>query len=142
MRRPKITEENRKWWILVAMMTATSMIFVDMTVLPVALPTIQKDLSLSDLGLQWVINAYTLALATLVLGGGRLGDLLGQRRAFCVGTALFALASALCGLSQSEGWLVFSRALQGAGGAILIPSTQAIVYGTFPLINGEKPWEF
>jgi len=122
----------RKWWILAAMTTSISMIFVDITVLPVVLPTLQRELSLSDLGLQWVINIYTLVLAVLVLAGGRLSDMWGLRRAFCFGTCCFALSSALCGLSTSGSWMIFSRALQGIGGAFMLPATQGIVIAHFP----------
>ncbi len=107
------------------------MIFIDVTVLPVALPTLSRDLHIDQLGLQWVVNAYTLVLAVLVLAGGRLGDMWGLRRTFCLGLALFAFSSALCGLSRSEGWLIFSRALQGVGGALMIPATQGIIMTYF-----------
>jgi EmrB/QacA subfamily drug resistance transporter len=127
-----ITEANRKWWILIAMTTTVSMIFVDITVLPVVLPTLQRELSISDLGLQWVINAYTLVLAVLVLAGGKLGDRWGLKKAFCWGVAIFALASALCGLSYSATWMIVNRCLQGVGGAFLLPATQAIIISHFP----------
>jgi EmrB/QacA subfamily drug resistance transporter len=127
-----ITEKNRKWWILAAMTTTISMIFVDITVLPVVLPTLQRELSISDLGLQWVINAYTLVLAVLVLAGGKLGDMWGLKKAFCLGVSIFALASAMCGLSYSEWWLIMSRGLQGIGGAFLLPATQGIIISHFP----------
>ena len=127
-----MTEENRKWWILAAMTTAVSMIFVDITVLPVVLPTIQREIQVSDLGLQWIINAYTLALAVFVLAGGKLGDRWGLRKSFCFGSVLFALSSALCGLSNSEEALILNRTLQGLGGAFLLPATQAILISHFP----------
>jgi len=127
-----ITEQNRKWWILAAMTTTVSMIFVDITVLPVVLPTLQRELVLSDLGLQWIINAYTLVLAVFVLAGGKLGDILGMKKTFCLGVSIFALASALCGLSSSDWTLVLSRGLQGIGGSLLLPATQAIIVSHFP----------
>jgi EmrB/QacA subfamily drug resistance transporter len=127
-----ITEENRKWWILAAMTSTISMIFVDITVLPVVLPTLQRELLISDLGLQWAINAYTLMLAVLVLAGGKLGDIWGLKKTFCLGVCLFAFASALCGLSDSEWWLILSRGFQGIGGALLIPATQGIIVSHFP----------
>ncbi len=127
-----ITEKNRKWWILAAMTTTISMIFVDITVLPVVLPTLQRELLISDIGLQWVINAYTLVLAVLVLAGGKLGDMWGLKKAFCLGIAVFALASAMCGLSRAEWWLIMSRGLQGVGGAFLLPATQGIIVSHFP----------
>lgn len=127
-----LTEENRKWWILAAMTASISMIFVDITVLPVVLPTLQRDMQISDLGLQWVINAYTLALAVFVLIGGKLGDILGLRKTFCIGVLSFAAASAMCGLSTAEWWMIFSRALQGIGASLLLPATQAILISNFP----------
>lgn len=127
----KITEDNRKWWILAAMTTSISMIFVDVTVLPVALPTLSRELHIDQLGLQWVVNAYTLVLSVLVLAGGRLGDMWGLRKTFCLGLVFFALSSALCGISHSEAWLVFSRGLQGIGGALMIPATQGIIMTHF-----------
>lgn len=125
-------EKNRKWWILTAMTTTISMIFVDITVLPVVLPTLQRELLISDLGLQWVINAYTLVLAVLVLAGGKIGDIIGLKKAFCWGISIFALASASCGLSQAAWWLILSRGLQGVGGALLLPATQGIIISSFP----------
>lgn len=127
-----IKEENRKWWILAAMTTSISMIFVDVTVLPVVLPTLKREFNISELSLQWVINAYTLALTVLVLAGGRLGDMLGLRKSFCIGLAFFSFASALCGLSPSPEWLIANRALQGIGGAFMIPATQGIIFHHFP----------
>lgn len=129
---PKLTEENRKWWILAAMTATVSMIFVDISVLPVVLPTLQREMHISDLGLQWIINAYTLVLAVFVLAGGKAADMWGLKKGFCFGCLSFATASALCGLSNSECWLIFSRALQGIGGAILLPATQGIIISHFP----------
>ena len=127
-----IITQNRKWWILSTMTATISMIFIDITVLPVALPTLQRELGFSDLGLQWAINIYTLVLAVLVLAGGRLGDMWGLKKAFCFGLIVFAVASAACGFSQKEWWFIFSRALQGLGGAFLIPATQGIIAAHFP----------
>lgn len=128
----KLNEENRKWWILTAMTASISMIFVDITVLPVVLPTLQRELEISDLGLQWIVNAYTLVLAVLILAGGRLGDIWGLKKAFCFGIFTFAAASALCGLSFSGWWMIMSRCLQGLGGAFMLPATQAIIIAHFP----------
>ena len=128
----RVTDKNRKWWILAAMTSSVSMIFVDVTVLPVTLPTIQRELNISDLGLQWIINAYLLTLSALVLAGGRLGDMFGHRRNFCWGLLLFSIASALCGLSLSGWWFIGSRALQGVGAALLLPSSSALLLNAFP----------
>lgn len=134
----RINENNRKWWILAAMTSSLSMIFIDITVLPVALPTIQKLLNFSDLALQWIVNCYTLVLAVLVLAGGRLSDIFGPKRIFSLGASIFALASAFCGLSYSEWWFISSRILQGVGGALLLPSTSAIILAAFPLKERGK----
>jgi len=123
---------NNKWWILAAMTSCISMIFIDITVLPVALPTIERLLGISETGLHWIVNAYTLALTVLVLPGGRLGDMLGHRKVFFWGLTMFALFSALCGLSNSGWWFIASRALQGVGGALLLPCTTAILMDAFP----------
>lgn len=128
----QITEKNRKWWILFAMTSCISMIFIDVTVLPVALPTIERQFNASPEALQWIINGYTLVLCVLVLAGGKIGDIWGHRRAFCFGLIVFAAASALCGLSIDMNTFIASRALQGVGGAVLIPTTTAILFSCFP----------
>lgn len=120
------------WRTLAAMTTAVSMVFVDITLLPVALPTMGEELQFSSLALQWIVNAYTLTLTVMVLLGGRLADRLGLRKAFCIGTALFAIASALCGLGQATYELICSRILQGLGGALMLPATQGIIAHSFP----------
>ncbi|MCI0381740.1 MAG: MFS transporter, partial [Chlamydiae bacterium] len=129
---PKLSERNRKWWILAAMTSTISMIFIDITVLPVALPTIQRELDISELGLQWIINAYTLALTVFVLVGGRLGDMFGHLKMFFFGLVIFAFFSALCGLSYFSLWFITSRFFQGIGGAILIPATVSMIISSFP----------
>lgn len=108
------------------------MIFIDVTVLPVALPTIERQFNASPESLQWIINGYTLALCVLVLAGGKIGDIWGHRRAFCFGLIVFSVASALCGLSIDMNTFIASRALQGLGGAVLIPTTSAILFSSFP----------
>jgi EmrB/QacA subfamily drug resistance transporter len=107
------------------------MAFIDETALPVALPAIQSGLDATAVDGQWVVAAYTLFLAALVLIGGSLGDYLGRRRMFSVGVLLFALASAWCGLSQSSVELVVARALQGVGAALLVPNSLAIIGASF-----------
>jgi EmrB/QacA subfamily drug resistance transporter len=134
----KITEKNRKWWVLAAMASCISLIFIDLTVLPVALPTIHRQLNISDLGLQWVVNAYLLSLTVLVLAGGRISDMFGHRKIFCYGIVLFAVSSAMCGMSFSAWWFIMSRTLQGLGGALLLPSTASILLATFPLRERGK----
>lgn len=128
----KIPEKHLKWWILFAMATPSSMIFIDVTVLPVALPTMQRELGLSNLGLQWIVNAYTFLLAVCVLGSGRLGDMWGLKKAFCLGLGLFAFASFLCGMASSEWWIITTRGFQGIGASLLVPASQGILYASFP----------
>src|SRR5579862_9267023 len=112
-----LTEQNRKWWILSAMSSALALIYINQTAVVVALPVLQRDLNLNNSLLQWVINAYLLALSTLVLLGGKIGDSLGHKRVFLWGVTLFIGASLLCSIAQSGAWLVTARVLQGIGGA-------------------------
>ncbi len=118
-------------WVLLATVLGSAMAFLDSTVVNVALPTIGKELGASLEDLQWVITAYTLTLASLILLGGSLGDRLGRRRVFVIGVVWFALASALCGASPTIGVLIAARALQGIGGALLTPGSLAIIQATF-----------
>src|SRR5499425_3806442 len=117
---------------------AVAMTFIDQTIVSIAAPTIQHELGVSSSGMQWAINAYLLALAALFAFGGRLADIAGHRRMVVLGVIIFAGASALCGATPgtgggAEAWLVASRAVQGAGGAIMFPAAIAIVVVTFDL---------
>lgn len=107
------------------------MAFLDATVVNVALPTIGTDLHATVAGLQWVVNGYTLTLASLILLGGALGDRFGRRRIFLIGVGWFASASLLCGVAPTSGALVAARALQGIGGALLTPGSLAILQASF-----------
>lgn len=131
MSRIAITDASKRWWILLTMTGSLSMILIDQTVVSVALPTMQRDLDLTQTGLQWVINAYLLAIAVLVALGGRIGDLIGNERTFRIGAIVFVLASAACGLAQSETWIIVARAVEGAGAALMTPATGAIVMNAF-----------
>src|SRR5262245_63592738 len=106
--------------------------FLDTTVVNVALPTIGADLNMGVAGLQWILNGYTLTLASLILIGGSLGDRFGRRRVFLAGVVWFAVASLLCGLAPDATTLVAARALQGVGGALLTPGSLAILQTSFP----------
>jgi EmrB/QacA subfamily drug resistance transporter len=108
------------------------MIVLDATIVNIALPHIQQALHFSTTSLSWVLNAYTLTFGGLLLLGGRAGDILGRRRVFISGIALFALASLLGGLATSSGWLLAARALQGVGGAIASPTALALITSNFP----------
>src|ERR1700754_2436771 len=135
---PHTTTGARRWWVLATMTGALSMIMIDQTVVSVALPTMQHDLGLSTAGVQWVVNAYLLVLAVLVALGGRVADLLGPERTFRAGTALFVIASALCGLAQGEAAIIAARGLQGAGAAMMVPSTGALLINAFDLRERGK----
>lgn len=113
--------------VLFAAVLGTSMVFLDGTVVNVALPKLGEDLSASLAGLQWTLNAYTLTLAALVLLGGSLGDRYGRRRIFVIGIVWFTLASVACGLAGSVPVLVAARAMQGVGGALLTPGSLALI---------------
>ena len=126
-----ITDSNRKWWICGTMTLSLSMILIDQTVVSVALPTIQRELDFSQSALQWVVNAYLLAIAAFVAVGGRLGDIFGNDRTFKLGAAAFVVFSAVCGLADSEAVLLGARALQGIGAALMIPPTGALVLNAF-----------
>jgi EmrB/QacA subfamily drug resistance transporter len=130
--RIRLTEDNRRWWTLAAMCFALFMVMLDNTVVNVALPSIQKDLGATVSGLEWTVNAYTLAFAVLLVTGGRLGDLFGRRRMFLFGVVTFAASSAFIGFSQSEAWLVAGRAVQGIGAAFMMPGTLSIISNAFP----------
>ncbi|HEY2810438.1 MAG TPA: MFS transporter [Rhabdochlamydiaceae bacterium] len=124
--------EKRKWWILFAMTASLSMVYVDVSVLPVALPTLSRELNYSPIALQWIINVYTLTLTVFAMAGGKLAHRFGLKKSFCLGVLIFALASALCGLSNQEYQIILARVLQGMGASLMIPSQQAIILGTFP----------
>ncbi|MDQ3725244.1 MAG: MFS transporter [Actinomycetota bacterium] len=123
--------------ILAAMIFAVSMTFIDQTIVAIAIPTIEDDLSLSATGVQWIINGYLLSLSALFAFGGRLADIAGHRRMVTLGVVVFAAASALCGATPSgsldEPWFIFFRVIQGAGAAIMFPAALAIVLNAFPV---------
>src|SRR5438552_2458109 len=118
-------------WVLAATTLASSMAFIDGTVVNVALPALQKNLQATVVGVQWVIEAYSLFLAALLLVGGSLGDRYGRRRIFVTGIVIFAAASAWCGLASGIGQLIAARAIQGIGAALLVPGSLAIISNSF-----------
>jgi EmrB/QacA subfamily drug resistance transporter len=121
----------RARWVLLATVLASGMAFLDSTAVNVALPTIGRDLNAGLSGLQWTVTGYTLALASLILLGGSLGDRYGRRRVFLIGVGWFAVASLLCGLAQDTGQLVAARVVQGIGGALLTPGSLALIQSSF-----------
>src|ERR671924_1096295 len=110
--------ERRHWLALYVLCVGMLMIVLDQTIVNVALPSIQEDLGFSQNDLAWVVNAYLIPFGGLLLLAGRIGDLVGQRRVFLVGLAVFTAASALCAVAQSQGVLIGARFVQGAGGAL------------------------
>jgi EmrB/QacA subfamily drug resistance transporter len=129
--------ESSRNLALVAMLFAVAMTFIDQTIVAIAAPSIQTQLSLSRSGTQWVVNAYLLALAAAFALGGRLADVLGHRRMVIIGIVGFAASSALCGAtpkgSLAESWIIVFRVAQGVSGAIMIPAALAIVVAAFPI---------
>jgi EmrB/QacA subfamily drug resistance transporter len=125
-------EENRKWLTLFAVSFGLFMIMLDNTVVNVALPTMQRDLHVTVSQLEWVVIAYALTFAALLITGGKLGDLYGRRRLFVIGLAVFTLSSLACGLASSAGFLIGARTVQGVGAALMNPATLSIIVATFP----------
>jgi EmrB/QacA subfamily drug resistance transporter len=121
----------RKWWTLVAVCIATFMLLLDITIVNVALPDIQKVLKASFSDLQWVVDAYALALATCVLTAGALADLFGRKRLFLLGIVLFTAASAACGAAFDPLFLIIARGLQGIGGAMMFATALALLSQEF-----------
>jgi EmrB/QacA subfamily drug resistance transporter len=122
---------ERKWWTLLVTCVAMFMLLLDITVVNVALPEIQRDLGASFSDLQWVVDAYALTLAGLLLASGSLGDRLGRRMVFAVGFAIFTLASLLCGLASDPTMLNAFRAIQGVGAAAMLATTLALIAQEF-----------
>src|SRR5260221_14709625 len=118
-------------WILAATILGSSMAFIDGTVVNVALPALQSSLNATLADVQWVVEAYALFLAALLLIGGSLGDLYGRRKIFAAGVVLFSAASAWCGLAPNIQQLIVARGLQGIGGALLVPGSLALISANF-----------
>jgi len=118
-------------WILAATILGSSMSFIDGTVVNVALPALQANLNATAIDVQWVVESYALFLAALLLLGGSLGDHFGRKRIYAIGVTLFALASMWCGLAPNVGQLIVARAVQGIGGALLVPGSLAIISASF-----------
>jgi EmrB/QacA subfamily drug resistance transporter len=123
--------DPRRWWALALLCGAFFMVILDAAIVTVALPSIEKELDFSAQGLQWVVSAYALTFAGLLLLGGRAADLLGRRRVFMVGVVVFTLASLFCGLAWSDQALIGARAFQGIGAAIMTPSALSIITTIF-----------
>src|SRR6478752_3458004 len=122
---------ERKWWTLVLSSIATFMLLLDITIVNVALPDIQRDLNASLSSLQWVVDAYSLMLAAVLLTAGSLGDRVGRRRVFSFGLGVFTLASFLCGIAGDPTLLNLARGLQGVGGAAMFATSLALLAQEF-----------
>ena len=124
--------DPRRWWALALLCGAFLMVILDGAIVLLALPSIQADLGFSEQGLQWVLSAYAITFAGLLLLGGRAADLLGRRRMFVVGVSFFTIASLVCGLAWSPAALITARVVQGVGAAIMTPTALSIISTTFP----------
>src|ERR671916_1023986 len=118
-------------WVLAATIIGSAMAFIDGTVVNVALPEIQTRLGATAVDAQWIVESYALFLAALILVGGSLGDHYGRKRVFSLGIPLFTAASVWCGISGSPEELILARAVQGVGGALLVPGSLAIISASF-----------
>jgi EmrB/QacA subfamily drug resistance transporter len=127
-----VKARTNPWLVLVVLTTGFFMILLDTTIVNVAIPAMSTGLNATLDQILWVLNAYVLVYAVLLITAGRLGDLYGQRNLFAIGLFVFTAASALCGLSQNSGQLIAARVLQGTGGALLTPQTLAIITSIFP----------
>ncbi|MEH6547666.1 MAG: MFS transporter [Sneathiella sp.] len=128
----RITDDNRKWWILAALGASGGLIMLDETVIGVALPTIRHDLGMSEIASHWTISIYMLVFASLAAAAGKIGDLIGFKTLFTAGITIFGAASLLCGWAQGEEVLLFARAVQGVGAAIILPASIAMLALAFP----------
>ncbi|MFN0065873.1 MAG: MFS transporter, partial [Chlamydiales bacterium] len=125
-------KSRNKWWILFVTTTATSLFLLDTTILPVALPAIEKSLGFSSIGVMWVINAYLLTLTAFLLIGGKLCEVLGFRCAFNIGLSFFGAGALIGALSSTAPVLLLARIIQGVGAALAFPATAALLIATFP----------
>src|SRR6187401_1734128 len=126
------SEERRTWWTLAAVSFGRFMIMLDNTIVNVALPSIQRSLHIGLSELEWIVNGYALTFAVLMLTGGKLADMLGRRRMFIVGLAIFTASSLACGLATGATMLIGARVVQGVGSALMNPATLSIITATFP----------
>ncbi len=124
--------EPRRWWVLAVMSVGTLLVFLDDTIVNTALPQISVDLDASTSALQWVIDAYVLVLAGLLLLCGSIGDRYGRKRMMTIGLVVFGLAAAGAALADSTGMLIAMRALQGLGAALVLPATLSIIVERLP----------
>ncbi|RAT94868.1 MFS transporter [Brevibacillus sp. Leaf182] len=137
------TLDRKRWWALFVLLLGTFMVILDSFIVTVANPTIQEQLHASTTQIQFIVASYVLSYAVLLIAGARLGDWQGRKRMFLVGMGIFIVASALCGIPMSGGFLIFSRVIQGIGAAILIPQVlketpSVLKWGATLLIKKQK----
>src|SRR5881275_2197618 len=132
---PNFTPERRRWASLIVVCLAQLMIVLDVTIVNVALPSIQHDLGFSQSGLTWVVNAFLVTFGSLLLLAGRLGDLVGRKRVFQAGLVTFTLASLLCGIAPTDAALIGARFLQGVGAAAQASVILAIIVTEFAAVG-------
>src|SRR5579883_1620661 len=132
MSRSTPKEQTNPWLVLLVLCLGFFMILLDTTIVNIAIPSIIDALKASLDQILWVLNAYILIYAVLLITAGRLGDIFGQRTLFAAGLALFTVASAFCGLAQNTDQLIIARVIQGVGGALLTPQTLALITSIFP----------
>ncbi len=125
-------DESARRWVLVAAILGSSLAFLIGTIVNVALPAVQRDLGASGSDVQWILNSYLLPLSALLLPAGAAGDRYGRQRIFAIGLGIFALASVGCALAPSVAWLLVARAVQGVGGALLVPASLALITAAYP----------
>ena len=128
-----MVDRYRKWFVHISASLAFGLILLDETVVAVALPTIQKDFSMSLVLSHWVMNSYLLVLAGFIAVGGKLGDILGSRKLFVIGLLIFGIASMAAGFAQSSTWLITARTVQGFGAAVIFPTSVALIAHIFPV---------
>src|ERR1700728_3217683 len=124
--------DPRRWLTLIILLLAAFMNLLDVSIVNIAIPSIQRNLHASYADAQWALAGYTLAYALVLITGGRLGDTFGRKRLFLIGVTGFTIMSALCGAAQSPGALIASRVVQGAMGAIMVPQVLAVIQVIFP----------
>jgi EmrB/QacA subfamily drug resistance transporter len=135
---PAITDANRRWWVLVGTSAGLFLLMLDSTVVALALPSIQADLDSSNEQLQWVLNAYLLVIAALVITAGRFGDMFGRRRVFLLGFAVFGAGSILCASAWSPDVLIVGRVVMAAGASSMLPLSLALVTNVFPKAEQQR----
>lgn len=132
------TSTYKKWQLLWVTTAGTSLVFLDNTIMPVALPTIERELHFSPVGAMWIVNVYLLTLISFLLIGGRLVDLFGKKLLYFLGFSVFGVGSFFGGFSNSTEFLIFNRMLQGMGGALMLPATGALLMQAFPVEERAK----